>query len=331
MARMGRPKNSSSPQPMAGPMLVRPASRIQAAPRPASHTRTSPTTRVEIETASHQASLPAQPNPFQLVLVCRRLVVPPMVAPEATTGACWETTSPVTLAPERSSTRPLKATTSPLTRPEMVTGASKAVSDPSTVPATSAEPWKTTRSPTCWPSGTSARPERTTNASVVWAACAHAGVVSPSTRRMNSPTIIDRRMPITSNAVSPSPWAGWSTRHKRHDRPDRASTHSRSADLTLFLRKAWRSLSAEGLIERQGFGHALQVDHPTGREVQVMVVGPSGSLLAHHDLSGLCVGGDPGGQVHGLPVHVPVLGDDPAPSHRHRRLPTVPTPGRPTG
>ena len=34
-------------------------------------------------------------------------------------------------------------------------------------------------------------------------ACAHAGVVSPSTRRMNSPTIIDRRMPITSNAVSP--------------------------------------------------------------------------------------------------------------------------------
>src|SRR5215216_3686665 len=167
MARMGRPKNSSSPQPMAGPILVRPASRIQPAPRPASHTSTSPTTSVEIDTASHQASLPAQPNPSQLVLVCTRLVVPPMVAPEATTGACWETTSPVTLAPERSTTRPLNTTTSPLTRPEMVTGASKAVSDPFTVPSTVAEPWKTTRSPTVWPSGTWARPDRTTKASVV--------------------------------------------------------------------------------------------------------------------------------------------------------------------
>ena len=87
MARIGRPKNTSSPQPIAGPMLVRPASRIQAAPRPTSHTRTSPTTRVETDTASHQASLPAQPNPSQLVLVCTRLVVPPIVAPEATTGA----------------------------------------------------------------------------------------------------------------------------------------------------------------------------------------------------------------------------------------------------
>src|SRR5215203_6404927 len=136
MARMGRPKNASSPQPIAGPMLVRPASRIQAAPRPTSHTSTSPTTRVETETASHQASLPAQPNPSQLVLVCTRLVVPPIVAPDATTGACWETTSPVTLAPLCSSTRPLNTTTSPLTRPEMVTGASKAVRDPSTVPST---------------------------------------------------------------------------------------------------------------------------------------------------------------------------------------------------
>jgi hypothetical protein len=53
-----------------------------------------------------------------------------MVAPEATTGAFWETTSPVTTAPERT-TRPLNTTRSPLTSPAMVTGASKAVSDPS--------------------------------------------------------------------------------------------------------------------------------------------------------------------------------------------------------
>jgi hypothetical protein len=57
---------------MEGPTLVRPASRILPAPRPVSHTSTSPMTRVEIETASHQASLPAQPNPSQLVLVCSR-------------------------------------------------------------------------------------------------------------------------------------------------------------------------------------------------------------------------------------------------------------------
>jgi 2-polyprenyl-6-methoxyphenol hydroxylase-like FAD-dependent oxidoreductase len=53
--------------------------------------------------------------------------------------------------------------------------------------------------------------------------------------------------------------------------------------------KTWRSSSAEGLVERQGVGHALEVDRPTGRELEVMVVGPPGSLLAHHDLSGLCV------------------------------------------
>src|SRR5215211_8914888 len=198
MARMGRPKNTSSPQPMAGPMLVRPASRIQAAPRPTSHTRTSPTTRVETETASHQANLPAQPNPSQLVLVCTRLVVPPIVAPDATTGSSWETTSPVTLAPLRNSTRPLNTITSPLTRPEMVTGASKAVSDPSTVPSTVAEPWNTTRSPTVWPSGTSARPDRATNASGPWAPWAQTGGASASTTRVSrvrSPTTMDRRMP----------------------------------------------------------------------------------------------------------------------------------------
>jgi hypothetical protein len=72
-----------------------------------------------------------------------------MVAPEATTGSCWETTSPATLAPLPNSTRPLNTTTSPLTRPEMVTGASKAVRDPSTVPSTVEAPWNTTRSPTC--------------------------------------------------------------------------------------------------------------------------------------------------------------------------------------
>src|SRR5512132_4189975 len=198
MARMGRPKNTSSPQPMAGPTWVRPASRIQAAPRPASHTNTSPTTKVDTDTASH----PTQPNPSQLTLVCTRRVSPPMVAPDATTGACWETTSPVTTAPERSTTRPLNTTTSPLTRPEMMTGASKAVSDPSTMPSTVAEPWNTTRSPTVCPSGTSARPERTTNASGPWASWAQAGVASASRARMSSPTIIDRRIPIASNATS---------------------------------------------------------------------------------------------------------------------------------
>ena len=87
-------------------------------------------------------------------LVWIRRVSPPIVAPDATTGSRWDTTSPVTVAPSRSSTRPLKTTTSPFTWPEMVTGASGAVSDPSTLPSTAEEPWKTTRSPTCSPSGT---------------------------------------------------------------------------------------------------------------------------------------------------------------------------------
>src|SRR4029453_9127541 len=146
--------------------------------------------------------LSPQPNPFQLTLVCTRRVSPPTVAPDATTGACWETTSPVTTAPERSTIRPLNTTTSPLTRPEMVTGASKAVSDPSTVPSTVEEPWTTTRSPTVCPSGTSARPDRTTNASGPWASWAQAGVATASRARISSPTIIDRRIPIASNAAS---------------------------------------------------------------------------------------------------------------------------------
>src|SRR5215217_4810917 len=225
MARMGRPKNSGSPSPIAGPTRVRPASRIRAAPRPTSQMSSSPTTRVDTDTASHQASLPAQPNPSQLVLVCRRLLVPPMVAPEATTGALCETTSPVTLAPERSSTRPLNTTTSPLTRPEMVTGASKAVRDPFTVPSTVEEPWNTTRSPTCWPWGTSARPDRTTNASVVWAAWAHAGAASPSMRRMNSPATIDRRTPITPTLSVRLLGQGGQLHTNRHDRPYPASAH----------------------------------------------------------------------------------------------------------
>ena len=69
------------------PTRVRPASRIQAVPRPISHSSTSPTTRVDTDTASHQASRPTQPNPFQSTLVCTRRVSPPMVAPDATTGA----------------------------------------------------------------------------------------------------------------------------------------------------------------------------------------------------------------------------------------------------
>ena len=93
-----------------------------------------------MDTASHHTRRPAQPNPSQLTLVCTRRVVPPMVAPDATIGSSWDTTSPVTFAPLASSTRPLKTTTSPFTRPEMVTGASKAVSDPFTVPSTVDEP-----------------------------------------------------------------------------------------------------------------------------------------------------------------------------------------------
>jgi hypothetical protein len=100
----GEPENSSRPSPIEGPIRVRPASRILAAPRPTSHTSTSPTTRVDADTASHQPKRPTQPKPFQLVLVCRRLVVPLIVAPDATTGLLWETTSPVTLAPLCSST-----------------------------------------------------------------------------------------------------------------------------------------------------------------------------------------------------------------------------------
>src|SRR4029078_11305463 len=88
----------------------------------------------------HHASALAQPKPAQLTWVCTRLVVPPIVAPEATIGSFWEITSPVTSAPLASSTRPRKTTTSPVTLPEMVTGASKAVSDPSTVPSTVDDP-----------------------------------------------------------------------------------------------------------------------------------------------------------------------------------------------
>jgi hypothetical protein len=103
----------------------------------------------------------------------------------------------------------------------------------------------------------------------------------------------------------------------RHPTPGAAPGAAAGEAAIIDLRRAWRSWPAEGLVERQGFGHALEVDHPTGRELQVMVVGPSGGLLAHHDLSGLCVGGDPGGQVHGPSVHVPVLGDDRAGMDTH--------------
>jgi hypothetical protein len=115
-------------------------STILVAPRPIIHNSASPISRVEMDTASHHAKRPAKPKPSQLTLVCTRRVVPPMVAPDATIGSCRDTTSPVTFAPVASSTRPLKTTTSPLTLPEMVTGASKAVSDPFTVPSTADEP-----------------------------------------------------------------------------------------------------------------------------------------------------------------------------------------------
>jgi hypothetical protein len=115
-------------------------SSILVAPRPVSHSRASPINRVEIDTASHHASALAQPKPAQLMSVCTRRVVPPTLAPDATIGSFWETTSPVTFAPLASATRPRKTTTSPFTVPEMATGASKAVSDPFTVPSTVDEP-----------------------------------------------------------------------------------------------------------------------------------------------------------------------------------------------
>src|SRR5918996_2304653 len=42
----------------------------------------------------------------------------------------------------------------------------------------------------------------------------------------------------------------------------------------------------------------------------VVVAGPVGGVLADHDLSRLSVGSNPGGQVDGSPVDVPILGDD---------------------
>jgi hypothetical protein len=87
-----------------------------------------------------------------------------------------------------------------------VTGASKATSDPLTVPSTAEEPWKTTRSPTSSSSGTSARPDKTTKASSAWSSCAHAGVARLSSPRVNSPTVMDRRIPIASNrSLEPRP------------------------------------------------------------------------------------------------------------------------------
>ena len=195
---------------------------IQAAPRPASHTRTSPTTRVETETASHQANRPAQPNPSQLV-VCTRLVVPPIVAPEATTGACWETTSPVTLAPLRSITRPLNTTTSPLTRPEMVTGASKAVRDPSTVPSRSPSQG---RRPGRRPAGPRAHPHGPTGPQARWSR-------KPALRRRRQPQRQDREQSDSHRPAHADHLQGFKPvlgqcsqlNTNRHDKPDRASAH----------------------------------------------------------------------------------------------------------
>ena len=133
--RMGRPKNSSSPPDRradAGPARLQdpaasPARPATAAPaRPPGWTPRRPATT---------ASWPAQPNPSHWCWSA------PAGRP-ADRGArghhrgLRETTSPVTLAPLHSSTRPLNTTDVPSTRPEMVTGASKAVSDPLTVPST---------------------------------------------------------------------------------------------------------------------------------------------------------------------------------------------------
>jgi hypothetical protein len=69
--------------------------------------------------------------------------------------------------------------------------------------------------------------------------------------------------------------------------------------------------TAERLVERQGSGDALELDRSQGMEPQgVVVVGPVGSVLADHDLSRPGVGSNPGGQVDGPSVDVPVLGDD---------------------
>src|SRR4029453_18991312 len=115
---------------------------------PASHSSSTPTKNVETEMASHQTRRQTQPNPSQSKLVWIRRVSPLIVAPDSTTGSSCEMTSPVTVAPPRSVTLPLKTMTSPLTRPEMVTGASNAGSDPLTVASTVDDPWNTTRSPT---------------------------------------------------------------------------------------------------------------------------------------------------------------------------------------
>jgi len=64
---------------------------------------------------------------------------------------------------------------------------------------------------------------------------------------------------------------------------------------------------AVGLVEQQGLGDALELDGSERVEPHLGVVGALHRLLAHHHLSGVCIGSDPSRQVDGPSVDVSVL------------------------
>ena len=57
---------------------------------------------------------------------------------------------------------------------------------------------------------------------------------------------------------------------------------------------------AVGLVERQGLGDAFELDCSERVEPHLGVAAVLRRLLAHHDLSGVCIGCDPSRQVDGL-------------------------------
>jgi hypothetical protein len=71
------------------------------------------------------------------------------------------------------------------------------------------------------------------------------------------------------------------------------------------------------LVERQGFGDALELDGSERVEPHLAVAGALRRLLAHHHLPGLCIRRDPSRQIHSLSVDVAVLGDDRASVDSH--------------
>jgi hypothetical protein len=92
---MGRPISRISPHRITGP-VDREASSTAAAARGASSPRTRPSTRVEIENASHTASQPAtEATPVQ-ARGFHRSHEPSSRPPASTTGRCREMTSPRT-------------------------------------------------------------------------------------------------------------------------------------------------------------------------------------------------------------------------------------------